>query len=95
MAQETDTVPTGDPVIPVITLTDTELEGDSQAQDISGLLQSSQDVFTNTAGYTFGQARFRIRGYDNQNSTVLMNGIYVNDAETGRAYYSNWRNNFV
>ncbi len=85
MAQETDTVPTGDPVIPVITLTDTELEGDSQAQDISGLLH-----FTNTAGYTFGQARFRIRGYDNQNSTVLMNGIYVNDAETGRAYYSNW-----
>lgn len=89
-AQETDTTPAGNPVIPVITLTDSELDGDNQTQDISGLLQSSQDIFTNTAGYTFGQARFRIRGYDNQNSTVLMNGIYVNDAETGRAYYSNW-----
>lgn len=89
-AQETDTTPSGNPVIPVITLTDSELEGDAQTQDISGLLQSSQDIFTNTAGYTFGQARFRIRGFDNQNSTVLMNGIYVNDAETGRAYYSNW-----
>jgi hypothetical protein len=90
MAQEKDTVTVGNPVIPVITLTDTELDGDNQSQDISGLLQSSQDIFTNTAGYTFGQARFRIRGYDNQNSTVLMNGIYVNDAETGSAYYSNW-----
>ncbi|MDD3859732.1 MAG: TonB-dependent receptor plug domain-containing protein [Bacteroidales bacterium] len=90
MAQEKDSITVGNPVIPVITLTDTELDGDNQSQDISGLLQSSQDIFTNTAGYTFGQARFRIRGYDNQNTTVLMNGIYVNDAETGRAYYSNW-----
>jgi len=89
-AQETDSTTVGNPVIPVITLTDTELDGDNQSQDISGLLQSSQDIFTNTAGYTFGQARFRIRGYDNKNTTVLMNGIYVNDAETGRAYYSNW-----
>jgi len=90
MAQETDTAPTGNPVIPVITLTDSELEGDNQSQDISGLLQSNEDIYVNTAGYTFGQARFKIRGYDNQNSTVLMNGIYVNDAETGGAYYSNW-----
>lgn len=90
IAQETDTVPNGNLVIPVITLTDTQLEGDNQSQDISGLLQSSEDIFVNTAGYTFGQGRFKIRGYDNQNSTVLMNGIYVNDAETGGAYYSNW-----
>ncbi len=89
-AQRTDTIPTDKPVIPTITLTDSQLEGDNQAQDISGLLQSSQDIFVNTAGYTFGQARFKFRGYDNQNSSVLMNGIYVNDAETGRAYYSNW-----
>lgn len=89
-AQETDTIPTGNPVIPVVTLTDNELDGDRQSQDISGLLQSSQDIFVNTAGYTFGQARFRLRGYDNLNSNVLMNGIIVNDAVTGGAYYSNW-----
>lgn len=90
IGQVIDSSRISNPSIPVITLTDTEIESDNQAQDISGLLQSSQDIFVNTAGYTFGQARFRIRGYDNQNTTVLMNGIYVNDAETGRAYYSNW-----
>lgn len=89
-AQETDTVPDNSPEVPIITLTDSDLDTDNQSQDISGILTSSKDVYVNTAGYTFGQARFRIRGYDNQNSYVLINGIYVNDAETGRPYYGNW-----
>lgn len=89
-AQEADTLPEKSPEIPVITLTDSELDEDNQSQDISGLLSSSTDVYVNIAGYTFGQARFRIRGYDNQNTYVLIDGIYVNDAETGRPYYGNW-----
>ncbi len=89
-AQVTDTVPDTSPEIPVITLTDSDFDSDNQSQDISGLLSASKDVYVNTAGYTFGQARFRIRGYDNQNSYVLINGIYVNDAETGRPAYGNW-----
>ncbi len=88
-AQETDTVLQKKPDLPVITLTDSDFD-DNESQDISGLLSSSTDVFVNTAGYTFGQARFRIRGYDNRNTSVLINGIYVNDAETGRPYYGNW-----
>lgn len=76
--------------IPVITLTESELEDDMQSQNISGLLQSVQDVYMNTAGYTFGQARFRIRGYENENFLVLMNGLVLNDAETGRAFYNYW-----
>ncbi len=89
-AQETDTLPDNSPEVPVITLTESDFESDNQSQDISGLLSASKDVYVNTAGYTFGQARFRIRGYDNQNSYVLINGIYVNDAGTGRPYYGNW-----
>ena len=88
-AQETDTVSQSQPEIPIISLNDSDFD-DNESQDISGLLSSSTDVFTNTAGYTFGQARFRIRGYDNRNSHVLINGIFVNDAETGRPYYGNW-----
>ena len=73
---------------PVISIED--IEGDAESHDISSLLQGSRDVFVSTAGFTFGQARFRIRGYDSENTTVMINGIPVNDPETGRAFYSNW-----
>ena len=73
---------------PVISIED--IEGDAQSHDISSLLQGSRDVYVSTAGFTFGPARYRIRGYDSENTTVMINGIPVNDAETGRAFYSNW-----
>ncbi len=76
--------------IPVISLTESDLDADDQPQNISGLLQSSRDIFVSTAGFTFGQTRFRIRGYDSENTTVLMNGLPLNDRETGRAYWSAW-----
>jgi hypothetical protein len=75
---------------PVISLSAEDIEGDSQSYDISRLLQGSRDVYVSTAGFDFGQARYRIRGYNSENTSVLMNGIPVNDMETGRAFYSNW-----
>ncbi|MDL2261901.1 TonB-dependent receptor [Bacteroidales bacterium OttesenSCG-928-I21] len=89
-SQELDSTAKNDRSIPVITLSESEIEDNGQIDDISGLLQSSEDVYTNNAGYNFGQARYRIRGYDNQNTYVLVNGIKVNDAENGRPVYSNW-----
>ncbi|MEI8202411.1 MAG: TonB-dependent receptor [Bacteroidota bacterium] len=59
-------------------------------QNISGLLHSSGDVFTSTASYTLGAMYFKIRGYDGADFTTYMNGINVNDAENGRANYSDW-----
>ncbi|MBN1952544.1 MAG: TonB-dependent receptor plug domain-containing protein [Bacteroidales bacterium] len=73
-----------------ILITESALENEEQSQDISGLLQSSQDIFVSTAGFTFGQTRFKIRGFDSEYSSVLMNGIPLNDMETGRAYWSSW-----
>lgn len=86
--QDTTQVTSGD--IPVVTISASELEGDEQSQDISGLLGASKDVYVSTAGYTFGSARFRIRGYDSEYTTVMINGIPMNDMETGRAYWSSW-----
>lgn len=76
--------------IPVFTLTTDDLDGELGNQDISGILQSSRDVFTAVAGFNFGQARFRIRGYDGENTLVTINGVRVNDLETGVAVWSNW-----
>lgn len=81
-----DENPTGQ--IPVVTLGD--LESDQQVQNVSGLLQASRDIFLSTAGFVFGQTRFRVRGYDSENTAVMINGVPLNDPETGRAYWSAW-----
>ena len=47
-------------------------------------------MFTATAGFNFGSARFRIRGYDSRNMMVSINGILVNDLESGWASWSQW-----
>jgi hypothetical protein len=76
--------------LPTFSLSETELEGYGEAQDVSGLLMSSRDIFESTAGYTFGPARYRIRGYDTENTTVMINGVRVNDMNSGRAYWGSW-----
>ncbi|MCK4569248.1 MAG: TonB-dependent receptor [Bacteroidales bacterium] len=76
--------------LPSFNLSETELEGYGENQDVSGLLMSSRDIFESTAGYTFGPARYRIRGYDTENTSVLINGIKVNDIGSGRAYWGSW-----
>jgi hypothetical protein len=76
--------------LPSFNLSQSDLEGYGENQDVSGLLMSSRDIFESTAGYTFGPARYRIRGYDTENNTVLINGIKVNDVASGRAYWGSW-----
>jgi hypothetical protein len=75
--------------IPVISLTESEMseEGD---QMISGLLHSSQDVFVSTAAFNFGISRFKIRGYDSKYSKVFVNGLPMNDMESGWPVWSDW-----
>lgn len=75
----------------VITLTDDELNDDSIAADnISGLLQSSKDIYLKTAAYEFSASFFRIRGLDSDNATLFINGIEMNKIHNGRPQWSNW-----
>ncbi|MEJ6736400.1 MAG: hypothetical protein QNK84_05135 [Flavobacteriales bacterium] len=76
--------------IPTFTTSLDLLEGDAQAQDVSGLLQSSKDVFSNIAGFNFSAARYRVRGYDSENFSVSMNGVSLNEPEGGRAIWAFW-----
>lgn len=75
---------------PIYSIDALELDAELDAQDISGVLQSSRDVFTATAGYNFGSARFRIRGYDGENTLVTINGVLINDLESGFAPWTLW-----
>lgn len=74
----------------LITLTDAELLDDEANGSSLALLQSTRDIFLNRAAFDFGQAFFRVRGYDSQNGEVLLNGIPMNKLFDGRPQWNNW-----
>ena len=75
----------------LITITDDELNDDASAADnISGLLQASKDIFLRSAAFEFSSSFFRIKGLDSGNGKVLINGIEMNKIYDGRAQWSNW-----
>ena len=77
--------------VSIITITDDELNDDTTAADnISGLLQASKDIFLRTAAFEFSASFFRIKGLDSGNGKVLINGIEMNKIYDGRAQWSNW-----
>jgi len=78
----------GEDLIPTVVLSDDNSSGG--AQNVSGVLTASRDIFVNTAAFTLSQGRFRIRGYDNSYSTVFLNGLPFNDLETGGVFWSEW-----
>jgi hypothetical protein len=75
----------------LITLTESDLSDDDETVSLSaGILQATRDVFLNRAAFDFGQAFFRVRGYDSKNGQVLINGIRMNKFFDGRPQWNNW-----
>ena len=75
----------------LITITDNDLgDENSGSESTAGLLQASRDAFLQAAAFNFGQARFSVRGIDNEYSNVMINGISMNRLSDGRPQYSNW-----
>lgn len=82
---------TAEQQLTLITITDNDLSDDNGgSESTAGLLQASRDVFLQAAAYNFGQARFSVRGIDNEYSAVLINGVLMNRVSDGRPQYSNW-----
>ena len=90
-AQTADTIGENEHEVPTIMLLDSDFdESSSSVNDASTLLNSSRDVFNSIAAYNLGSFRYRVRGNDSKYSDVMINGILMNDPETGRPIYSNW-----
>jgi len=76
----------------LISLSDDDLldDGDSGADYITGLFQSSKDAFLKAAAFNFSQAWFKVRGYDSSYGAILINGIKMNKLYDGRPQWSDW-----
>ena len=90
-AQTVDTTEIPMNEVPTIMLLDSDFdESSTSVNEASTLLNSSRDVFNSIAAFNFGSLRYRIRGNDSKYSDVMINGILMNDPETGRPVFSNW-----
>ncbi len=90
-AQVIDTTDLNQNDVPTVILLDSDFdESSTSVNDASTLLNSSRDVFNSIAAYNFGALRYRVRGNDSKYSEVMINGISMNDPETGRPVFSNW-----
>lgn len=77
--------------ISLVTITENDLGDDnSGSESTSGLLQSSRDAFQQAAAFNWGQARFRVRGLDNEYGTTMINGVAMNKIYDGRPQWGNW-----
>ncbi len=79
--------------IPTITMDEGNISTDDDGvstQNVSSVLTTSRDPFINATSYVFSAFWFRPRGYDNSQNEIQINGVPMNDAETGEASWSEW-----
>ncbi len=60
------------------------------SQEFPEILNATPSVYATKSGGGFGDSRINIRGFDQRNTAVLINGMPVNDMESGWVYWSNW-----
>ncbi|EDY82070.1 TonB-dependent receptor, putative [Verrucomicrobiia bacterium DG1235] len=60
------------------------------SQEIPMALNYTPSVYSTNQGGGAGDARINIRGFDQRNVAVMINGVPVNDMENGWVYWSNW-----
>ena len=67
-----------------------ETEGGDQTQSGPSLLSGSADPFTNISNFRFSEMRFKARGYNWNLQRVYLNGLHMNDINTGNSPFFLW-----
>ncbi len=60
------------------------------SRDVPLVLNSTPSVYSTVQGGGAGDARVNVRGFNQRNVAIMINGIPVNDMENGWLYWSNW-----
>lgn len=76
--------------VAVSTIRAEEIQEKLGSQEFPEILNNTPSIYATKQGGGFGDARINIRGFDQRNSAVMINGIPVNDMENGWVYWSNW-----
>jgi len=74
----------------ILTLDESDFENETDDQELSGILSAGEDPFLRTAAFGFGAARFNARGLGTEYTATYMNGIPMNELESGRLFFAQW-----
>jgi len=55
------------------------------------IMNTTPGVYATKQGGGYGDSRITLRGFDQSNTSFLINGQPVNDMENGWVYWSNWQ----
>lgn len=67
-----------------------DLELRMASQDLSMIFNEVPGAYASMLGGGAGDSRVSIRGFDQRNMAIMINGVPVNDMENGWVYWSNW-----
>lgn len=76
--------------VAVSTIRGSTIEAKVGNQEFPEMLRNTPSVYVTKQGGGFGDSRINVRGFDQRNTAVMINGIPVNDMENGWVYWSNW-----
>ncbi len=65
-----------------------QLSEDDDNANVSSLVHNANDPYLSEVGYLFSPMRFKYRAFDSQYSRNFMNGVMMNNVETGRFSFS-------
>ncbi len=68
----------------------TRIREEVAGRDITMMLNSTPGAYATEQGGGSGDSRVNIRGSDQRNVGVMVDGVPVNDMENGQVYWSNW-----
>ena len=71
-------------------VTKADMEFRLGSQDIPMALNTTPSVYATMQGGGAGDARINVRGFNQRNVAVMINGVPQNDMENGWVYWSNW-----
>ncbi len=75
--------------LPTVSLDDNDL-ADGSAQNVSSVLTAGRDPFFSAASFNWSNARFRVRGYDNELNNLYLNGVPMENLDNGFTPFGLW-----
>ena len=76
--------------VPVSNITMKSIQTQAPNIEFPELLKATPSIYVTKGGGGFGDSRINLRGFDSNNIGVLINGVPINDMESGKVYWSNW-----
>jgi len=76
--------------VAVSTMKAAEIQERIGTKELPEVLNYTPSIYATKQGGGFGDARINVRGFDQRNTAVMINGMPVNDMENGWVYWSNW-----